>query len=270
MLALTTNTSSSSGETGLAHMQVVCVYEGLPLQRHTLANKRFTVFADKEKASGNGELPSRDFLQPRLEDGTGVELLLKHAALSLEFLTLRVKRPVLAQNVFNLAHVVFELGFDLASPYNRAGHGREIAKLRHRVRLRVAVLALEALVESRNVLLDILYELRLVLRDSSSDLGPHEERVELGEDAEHLAGGLGSSQTISESRNDRVLDTRGALVVLLLSLLKQPRTLCGNIEHVDILENVIGFLDFLDSINVANLLDDDSLLALRAIRQRRL
>ena len=64
-----------------------------------------TVPADKEKTSGDLEFPPSHLLEPGLEDRSGVELLLEHTALSLELLSFSVKRPVLAQDIFDLAHV---------------------------------------------------------------------------------------------------------------------------------------------------------------------
>lgn len=60
----------------------------------------------------------------------------------------------------------------------------------------------------------------------SSYLGAHKERIELGEDAEHFVGALGCTQTVTETRNDLVLNTRDTLVVGSLGLDPDLGTLC--------------------------------------------
>jgi len=59
-------------------------------------------------------------------------------------------------------------------------------ELRHCMGFGMSVLLLEPLVESRDGLLHILDELRLILGDSAADFGPDEESIELGEHPEHL------------------------------------------------------------------------------------
>ena len=53
----------------------------------------------------------------------------------------------------------------------------------------------------------------MVLERRTSDLGAHEERVELGEDAEHLVGVARAAEPVAEARDDLVLDAGDALVV---------------------------------------------------------
>ena len=57
-------------------------------------------------------------------------------------------------------------------------------------------------------------------------LGAHKERVELGENAEHLVRALGCAQTVTKTRNDLILYTRDALIVGSLSLNPDLGTLC--------------------------------------------
>ena len=88
---------------------------------------------------------------------------------------------------------------------------------------RVTVLTLEALMKCQDILLDVLNELRLVFGDGTSNFRSDEKWVELGEDAEHLAGGLSSTKTVSKPSDDGVLNTRSTLVVLLLCLFEKAR-----------------------------------------------
>lgn len=61
---------------------------------------------------------------------------------------------------------------------------------------------LELLVQRFDVVLDALYELRLVLADGAADVRPHEQRVEPREDAEHLVRVLGRAQLVAQVRRD--------------------------------------------------------------------
>ena len=71
-------------------------------------------------------------------------------------------------------------------------------------------------VQSLDVFLDGIDELRLVLLYSATDLRAHEQRVELAEDAEHLVRVTRRAQTVAQARDDLVLDARHALVVCVL------------------------------------------------------
>lgn len=68
----------------------------------------------------------------------------------------------------------------------------------------------------------------------TSDLRPHEQGVELGEDAEHLVRVLGATEAVAEARDDVVLDTGDALVVARLGCDPDLRAVCRSAGSVRI------------------------------------
>lgn len=168
---------------------------------------------DAEQASADLEVAPVDVGEPSLVDRTRVELLAEGLALGLEPLAFGVMRPFFAEDVFDSLHVVVELPFDLLRPRDRAGDGRLVAKLRHRVRLGRLEPELELVLQRADVVLDRVDELRLVLGDRAANLWADKERVELGKDAKHLVRVFGASETVAQARDDVVLDARHALVV---------------------------------------------------------
>lgn len=69
----------------------------------------------------------------------------------LELATLDVAAPVLAQDTFDAGQVRAKLALDLPHPNHSSAHGRQVTERRHGVRLRFAVLPLEAQVKRLDV-----------------------------------------------------------------------------------------------------------------------
>ena len=82
-------------------------------------------------------------------------------------------------------------------------------------RLTELLLYLELVMQRLDVVFDALDELRLVFTDGSADVRPHEQRVEAGEDAEHLVGILCSSKLVSETSSDTCLHSVYSLIIPL-------------------------------------------------------
>ena len=63
--------------------------------------------------------------------------------------------------------------------------------------------------ELLDVVLNALYELRLVLPDGASDMRSHEQRVEARENPKHFVGVLGRPQLVPETGRDAGLGEEG-------------------------------------------------------------
>ncbi|KAI6769164.1 hypothetical protein HG531_010268 [Fusarium graminearum] len=174
----------------------------------------------------------------------------KHAMLALsifgqaELMAFGMQSPVRAENSLYLAHVPIQLELDLARPDDGTRYRGKITKLGH------------GTIDS---LLDVVHQLVLILLDSATNLGAHEKCVELGENSKHFVCSLGSSESIAKSGNDGVLYSSCTFVVKILGSYPSLFTLVCDIQHVDILKSLPSLLDFLDSVNIAHLLDDDTI-----------
>ncbi|KAI6748663.1 hypothetical protein HG530_015436 [Fusarium avenaceum] len=122
----------------------------------------------------------------------------------------------------------------------------------------MAILLLEPLVQTIDRLLDMVHQLVLVLLNGATNLRAHEKGIELGKDSEHLVRGLGGSQSLSKSADDRVFYTGRTLVVEVLGSYPSFLALVRNIQKVNILKSLPSLLDLLNSIDVANLFNNDT------------
>lgn len=199
-------------------------------------DRRVALSDDFEQPPSDSLFASCDILDPCFKDRRGVELLAEKVAFRLEPLSLGIHLPALSEHVFDTLHVGRELLLDLFGPDDSACDWREIAELRHVRRFGIAVVAGELQVEFLDVLLDRVDEARLVLLDRPTDLNPtgersaalpvgsqggqrfpylgsHKQRIEFGEDPEHLVSVAGSSQTVSQARDDLVLNPSHTFVI---------------------------------------------------------
>ena len=67
--------------------------------------------------------------------------------------------------------------------------------------------------QSLDVVLHSLYKLGLIFSDGATDVRPHKQRVEAGEDTEHLVGVLGSAELIPQTCGDAGLHTVDSLII---------------------------------------------------------
>jgi hypothetical protein len=123
------------------------VDDELVLVRHPRSN-------DVKKPTRDLHVPPLDVVQPGLVERSSVELLDERGRFGLELLAFRVLSPSLAEDVFDSLHIRRELTFDLTSPDDGAGNGREISHGRHVESVRVTVSRGEGLVEAFDVVLD--------------------------------------------------------------------------------------------------------------------
>ena len=72
---------------------------------------------------------------------------------------------------------------------------------------------LELCVEFLDVFLHSLYQLVLILTDSSSDVGTHKQRVVAGEDTKHLISIPGRAQLVSKTSSNPCLNTINSLLI---------------------------------------------------------
>lgn len=175
------------------------------------------VLGDVEQATADLEVAPVDIGEPRFVDRARVQLLPERLALRLEALTLGVMGPLATEDVLDALHVVVQLALDLLRPCDRTGDRRLIAELSHSVGLGRLVAELELVLERADVVLHRVDQLRLIFRDGATDLGANEERVELGENAEHLVRVLGAAEPVPQPRDDVVLDAGDSLVVRQLT-----------------------------------------------------
>ena len=76
---------------------------------------------------------------------------------------------------------------------------------------------LELVVKRLNVVLDPLYELRLVLPDGPSDVSTHKQGIVARENTEHLVGALGRAQLVPEPSSNAGFHTVNTLIVPTMS-----------------------------------------------------
>ena len=145
-----------------------------------------SILGDAEEAAGNAQLFAIDVAKPIVKYRLAVKSLPEAFTESEQALTFNMLCPFRTQNVLNPAHVAIKFALDLLRADYCARDGRHVVQLRHRVRLRLAVLMSKAFHEDFDVVLDSLNQFVLRTFDGVSDLGPNEKRVKSGKDAEHL------------------------------------------------------------------------------------
>ena len=117
----------------------------------------------------------------------GLGLLEAHrqrVASLLEVETLLLRFPVLTQNLLDAVLIELQLLVQLVDPHDLVDDAGEVASL---VQSAVhAVLVQQLALESLDVLMDLRYQLELVLGDCTPDAGTHKQLVVDGEDLKHL------------------------------------------------------------------------------------
>src|SRR6478735_8829530 len=123
----------------------------------------------------------------------------------------------------------------------------------------MTILLLEPLVEAVDRLLDVVHKLVLVFLNCATNLWAHEKGVEFGEYSEHLVGSLCCSQSLSKSADDGILYTGRTLVVEVLGSYASFLALVCNIQKINVLKSLPSLLNFLHSIDVTNLFNNDAI-----------
>lgn len=131
------------------------------------------------------------------------QLLLSFTEASFKFLVLFFQLaaillvfPVVSKHLLNSLLVGLELVLKLVGPDHLGHYLGEVSKVAQR---QIHFFFVEQLCfELFNVLGDLTNQLRLILGNGATDLGPHEELVVDAEDLEHFVGGFGVFQLFLE------------------------------------------------------------------------
>lgn len=215
--------------------------------QHTAPSRPGPHRVNHKDPSSDPDLPFLHIPRPVLEHFLRGQFRPETISIRLQLLSLQVTLPSLSQHILHALQVHRQLVINLPGPDNRTCHRWQVPDHGQPATLTLRVLDLELLVKGLNVILHPLDQLRLVLADRSTDMRTNEERIEAGEDPEHLIRILGRSQLIPQVGSDPGLHSVNPLLVPLHCSIPGVNALLGDVQALNLFDIFVRQVDLLYS-----------------------
>jgi hypothetical protein len=137
------------------------------------------------------------------------------------------------REAYHSLHIVAKLSLNLPCPNNRSTNRWEIPHLSHLGRRRAPIRQLELIMQFLYIILNALDQLILILLYRTSNLWADKQRIELAKHAEHFVCIFSGSETITERRNNLILNTRHAVILRVFRCDPDLCSFCSKIQNID-------------------------------------